>query len=400
MLGVRTEQLAIYGTLALILCLRIGKVRISAVMPALLPWSIFVIFALAAEIGTHAGSPFLRGSALAGTDNLLLPMAVMLIVAGVVIPQDAERHLVLVSKIIVFGAVANAVLALASTRTDMSGLLRQFWAGAGVEKTTSEFAAELGRYGGIFNQPAEAGIVYGLSALLAVYVYAHRPWLLAVVLTLISVGGILCVSKIFILGGLPLALFYLVRRAVVSGRAGALLATAFLVTFAPRAFGLGNWLGLDFLVRLIRPSESQDLVDLYTAGRFSSGSRLQDVVAQLLDVSPLFGVGVSGWQVPYDSAWGESLVVAGIFGTLAVIATYAAIVRMAFTMNRGPTRDLATLLSIFLVAASFGISSLTANRAATLVWLVVALLFVIRWRTHADQGSRVVGAENRVTGQA
>ena len=61
-----------------------------------------------------------------------------------------------------------------------------------------------------------------------------------------------------------------------------------------------------------------------------------------------------------------------------MFGTYSAILYMALTMQKGPTRDLAKLLAIFLIAASFGISSLTANRIATLVWLVVALLFLVR----------------------
>ena len=375
--GLRTEQVAVYVLCILVLGLRLTKIRISAVLPALVPWLLFTVVAMVGAIGPQAPSIFREGSFLAGTDNLLLPIAVLIVIAGAVAVRDAEYLLEVAGRIIVVGAAVNALVALASTRTDLSFFLRPFWAQAGAATTVSESASQQGRFGGVFNQPAEAGTIYGLAALLAVYLYCRRPWILAIALTLISLGGILSVSKIFIFAGLPLALLYLIRTAVISGRAGALVATLSLVAMGPRAFGIGEWSGLASLERLFRPDAGQGIVDLYTAGRFSSGSGLLGVFDQVLSVSPIFGVGVSGWRVPYDSAWGESLVVAGLFGTVAVICTYAAIVFVAITL-RGPTRDLALAISLFLVVASFGISSLTANRVASLVWVVVALLAMIR----------------------
>ena len=304
-LGFRTEQLAVYTTVVFILVFRLSELRVSAIAPILALWSGFVVLALIGAIGVQPAAQYPAGNTLAGIDNLVLPVAVMLVVCAAVAPRDAEQLLTLTGKVIVIGAVANALIALASIQTNLSDVLRHFWAQASVVETTAEFAAELGRYGGIFNQPAEAGIAYGLAALLAVYVYSDRPWLLATVLTLISLGGILCVSKIFILAGVPLALYFLVRRSVISGRAGTVLAIPVAIVFGPRAFGLGDWLGLDFLARLVNPNETTDLVDLYTAGRYSSGSRLQDVIEEVLAVNPILGVGAGGWAVPYDSAWGD-----------------------------------------------------------------------------------------------
>ena len=184
-----------------------------------------------------------RGKLLSGNRQLATSIAVLIVIAGAVAVRDAEYLLEVAGRIIVVGAAVNALVALASTRTDLSFFLRPFWAQAGAATTVSESASQQGRFGGVFNQPAEAGTIYGLAALLAVYLYCRRPWILAIALTSISLGGILSVSKIFIFAGLPLALLYLIRTAVISGRAGALVATLSLVAMGPRAFGIGEWSG-------------------------------------------------------------------------------------------------------------------------------------------------------------
>jgi hypothetical protein len=89
-------------------------------------------------------------------------------------------------------------------------------------------AASDGRYTGIFNQPAEAGIAYGVALLLLTWLARTREWKpfsVTCAAALVITGGVLTVSKVFLLCAAPVAVLTVLRgrariRVAVTAGAG------------------------------------------------------------------------------------------------------------------------------------------------------------------------------------
>ena len=378
MVSVRTEQLAVYGAAALLLPFTF--VRIRPYWSVLLPWLALIIVAVAGLIPPTAhGSIYEPGNMLSSIDNLMLPVVAMLLVWSVVPHDMGERVLRTVATVVVWGAAANGLLSIIGTRLDISTYLRVFWGGEEGE-TTADRAAQLGRLSGIFNQPAEAGVVYGIAGLLAVWRYRHKPKTMLLLLTLISVGGMLCVSKVFILGGIPLILAYLWMSRTGAGKAGVLFGVGLVGLGVAQSGFLQQWTGFNYLARLVAPPEEQSLIEFYSAGRWNEDAGMVGVFDTVMQARPLTGFGIEGLQVPYDSAWTEAVVVAGHLGVFLLAVVYLALLKMARRIV-GEVGLLGTFVAVFLIGASLGIPSLTVNRASTIVWVVVSLLCMIALET-------------------
>jgi len=375
----RTEQAAVY-TAVVVLAVKASWTRIRPSRTGVVVMSLLGLELLLASIGAaeppQNTTAYQLGSALAGIDNLLLPMAVvtavwLLLAAG----ADRTRLIRVVCAVTVWAMAVNAGLALWATGgggPDLAGFRGQ----AGVESVASK-AEQMGRYTGVFNQPAEAGLMCSIALLAAVYLYRRRPITLAVAVTAVTVGGVLTVSKIFLLIGLPVGLWQLVRA---SGgrrwRLVAVLVAAILALLAVKYGPAPQWTGGTFLLRLVHGGD-QGVVDLYTAGRLGDSSTLAIVTDAVLKGSPIVGYGAGGLQVPYDSAWVEALVIGGFFGTIIFTALLTALAWgwcEARRRDRDPdlTRFAGGLVAV-VGGGAVGVPSLTVNRCSTIVWLLLAL---------------------------
>ena len=381
--GVRTEQLAVYGVFAVgLLRAQWMRVRLAATALALAVLLLFqVLLILVGAVAPTSGVPaFGPGNVMAGLDNAVLPLAALAAVHMFVDIRDARPLLRKVCRMIVCVACANALLAVWSIDHDLSPLLATFWDNDATRQSVSERAVQLGRYSGIFNQPAEAGEFYGLALIAAVYRYRDEAWKLATTCALVTVGGLLTVSKVFILVGLPVGAWQLLRTCRRRPAQVATLAAVVMAIAVSSAAGLvPRWKGSEYLLRLLRPSDSDGgYLDLYTAGRFGDHSTLQAVVSELLGSSPWFGFGAGGVAVAYDNGWVEALAVGGLVGA-ATYTAILAVLAIAWTMRRAHEND-AWLsrfqggLVLIMIGASVGLPALTANRVATIVWILVGLL--------------------------
>lgn len=388
--SIRTEQIVVYGLLVLTLPFALPGLQTRGGLRLLVPWTLYVLVAsLSLLPGPAPIAPYPAGSLLAGFDNVLLPIAVMLLVWSLVPAERALDALRTFAAAIALCAGGNAVLAIVGIVVDLSPVLRPFWTGDGT--SVADLAAELGRLGGVFNQPVEAGVVYGVGGLCAVYVWRERPVLLAALLTLITVGGLLSVSKAFILGAMPFMLAYWLWSQRGQRRVITVLAAALALLGVLQSGLVERWVGLDYLTRLLDPSGG--IVDFYSAGRFAERSTFSTVVDAALAHSPLVGVGPAGWMVAYDGAVAEALVVAGVLGLLAYGATLAAML----TLVRAGAEEgrFALLLGIVVVGGCLGFSPLTANRVATVVWVLLSLLVLVR--AHRAASTATLGAASSTT---
>ncbi|GAA5179733.1 hypothetical protein GCM10023322_10450 [Rugosimonospora acidiphila] len=387
--GVRTEQVVVYGVgAAALLSTRWTGMRLSraAVLVATLLAGEIVIAVVGTLVPVVDLSPYVVGSVLPGLDNLILPLVVLasvwtLLAAG----ADRDRLLRVACRVVVLAMCANTVVAYLSQLHDLTPLLARFWdntvdAGDASTGTVAGNAAQLGRFTGVFNQPAEAGEMYSIALLAAIYLYRAKSVRLVLAGLLLGIGGVLTISKVFLLVGLPIAVWQLLRVSTQRGRRLTLLATGIFAVAALAESGIGpDWIGGGFLDRLLHPGDSSGLLDLYTGGRIGGVSSLHLVSDAVLHNSPWFGYGAGGLAAPYDNGWIEALAVAGLFGvalyTGILLVLAAGWLRRHALMSEAQAR-LAGGLIVLAAGASVGLPALTANRVATVMWLLLALVLL------------------------
>lgn len=378
--GFRTDQPLVYGlvlfTAVFVPWRWLTLPSPAPILPMIFNWSIYaVIAAIGVVQPVQQSLPWLPGSALAGLDNVLLPIAAMLLVVMYVRPDTRERVLRVTCKAIVFFAMVNGVIALLETRRDLAPILQHWWSSSAVNEAgvsaTATLAAQYGRYGGLLNHPAEAGLLYGIAACAALYVWRERPGRLYLVLTPIMLGGLVSVSKIFLLVALPIVLWQVLRSR--RSKYGLLFVGGFIAIAVLQSGVLSKWRGTGFLGQLFSSTTSDGFLAHYSAGRFGSGSTLGVVISAIWHVSPLIGVGARGAQVAYDNGWVEAMVNAGAIGVTCYTIALFLMVRLARRLD-GDEKALAWGLTLIAGIGSLGLPTLTANRSGLLLWLLIGTL--------------------------
>jgi hypothetical protein len=397
----RTEQVVVFVSFALILLVgwpRIMADRSFAPAPILAAWlGMYAVMLVgtvfrAPDPGFYGAQP--ASHALA---DCLLPVALMTLTWFWTLRTDAISLIRAVAPVAVVGMCANTaieVFQLHASTAAVVGFLPRFWVAAPSIGSVAANAAGNGRFTGIFDQPAEAGIAYGLALFFLIWL-ARRcairsTRLVTVAAILLVTGGILTLSKVFLLGGAPLAALTAMR-----GHAR----TRVALTAACAAAGL--WLaGLDgllptwqlgeaALLRLLHPGIS--FAAEYTAGRYGTAGGGMPVVSDVLRASPWAGFGSGGLDVPYDSLWIQTLILSGLLGVLLVASVMVMLVFRLLQL-RGRLEKAEWHLAGAAVAlafeASLGIPSLTANRASTLLWLIIGMLVTARSTGPVNWGSR------------
>ncbi|MGW9268914.1 hypothetical protein [Microbacterium sp. NPDC055599] len=383
--SIRTEQAAVYGLFLLMLPLVFSRFRPQGGLRFFIPWTLYIVIATLGVIAPSAGEmPYEAGSFLGGMDNVLAPLALMFLIWSVVPEHDAERLLKRFAKIVAVAMAVNGAIAVLSTRVDVAAFMRPFWASED-STTTADLAAQLGRYSGIFNLPSEAGALYGVAGLGAIYAWNNRPVLVALLVTLMTLGGLISVSKVFIFGGLPAIVLYWFWSQRGGRKVAAIFGLVLIALGVLQSGVFAEWTGANYLGRLFVTSGNQGFLELYSAGRFDTDSTFTTVIGQVLAYNPLTGVGAAGWKMPYDGAVAEALIVGGVIGLLLLGFVTAAM----FTLPRGLDKSgqwFAFMLAVVTVAGSAGFSPLTANRISTVTWVMITLLVLVaRDRRHRAQ---------------
>ncbi|MDG9675554.1 hypothetical protein [Micromonospora sp. DH14] len=379
--GVRTEQLAVFAIAGIALLARarqLSATPLAALLAGYVSFAAVAAIGPAEQLSGHGAVGF-----WAGLDNLALPLAALtagsLIAAGQV---DRARLIRIVAGALLILLAANSVASYVSLMNpgQYDHVLSMWWSGAS-EITTAERAATMGRYSGIFNQPAEAGVMYSIGIVAAAYLLRRRLILFATAGVTLTLGGLLTASKVFLLVGLPIALWQTWAGSTWRTRTGTVIAVAgVLAAFDYQTRQSGSPIGGVLLGTWLHPGErSQSLLSLYTAGRFGEQSVLADIASIVLKYSPFAGFGLDGMRVPYDSTWVEALVMAGVIGLVLQALIIAVLVWSWLRVRRwadpAAVRFGAGLVAI-VVAGSTGLTVTTGNRIATVVWLLVALLLV------------------------
>lgn len=407
----RTEQIVVFGLFAWVMVTGWSRIagRRCGAAPFLAAWlGLYAIMLIATAFRPF--DPEFYGSQPAThiLAALLLPVALMTLTWYWTLRADSSALVLAVAPVAVLGMCANAILEivqLAAGKPAVVSFLPRFWDANPTAGSVTANAAENGRYIGIFGQPAEAGIAFSLGLLLLIWLgrrHAWKPLPLMCAAVLLAAGGILTVSKIFLLGGIPLAGLTVLRgpariRVVITAAAGA---AAFWLAGA--AGILPAWhLGALAIGHLAHPGTS--LVAEYSAGRYGAGGTLGPLASDGLHAAPWAGFGAGGLNDAYDSLWLEVFIVSGAIGVVLAIAVFVMLAwRLALLRTTMIAADwqLAVGTAALAAGASLGIPSLTANRAATLLWLILgALITARRPAYHGAHHGHLAGA-TRLSHQA
>jgi hypothetical protein len=391
--GIRTEQIVVYVAAACLLPFTWTRLNSTPSLRVV----ILAYVGLITIAGVGSFFPLLNrsgiapGNALAVLDNFTLPLAVVLLTASEVNVANRVALLQRVTLLVTVAMCANAVLALAQILYPPSISLVTRWLSADGSETVAARALTLGRYTGVMNQPALAGVCYGVALLCALYWLRDRPRWLALAVGVLTLGGVLAVSKSFLLIGLPVAGWHLIRLSGARGRR--VVSFGFVAAAAAVCSMLGyldRWTGLKYLLNLL-PSHGGDQLGVLTGNRYGAESATRPMTEAVLKDHPFTGYGMSGLDAPTDSAWLQVLVVAGLIGVAflacIVVALWRGYLNRRWALDETERRLFAGV-ALIAVASSFGFPVFTGNRLGLLLAVLLTLLLSSKPQQGQHEGRR------------
>jgi hypothetical protein len=388
--GVRVEHIVIYGLASVFAMRWMGrqKSRSGDSHACVIAVSMMLVTLWTAMVSFMAGR-VLDSKVVSGLEHYLRPIALLVILTSVLSWNcvDARRLLRLAAMMTCAFLTLNSLVALATVFCDTWPFVQYFVGDISIFGQDGLpvwiYAANQGRYSGIFNQPLECGTAHSLGLLAWVYldVSKRRANLVhALLLIGVCMGGFLSISKVFLLGGIPLAIFYWVWEGRL--RAGALVALvgAILVMGALFALIAPDWIGFESLRRFSELSAVEDsggALTHYTAGRFGADETgVQTAFALTWQQEPVQGFGFAPVEVDSgDNGYLEFFCQGGavaLFLYVVILGTIAS--AMLIGVRRGvPEGMLVGLLLTLIVGAGLGSPVVTINRASILLWVLLAL---------------------------
>jgi hypothetical protein len=388
--GLRTEHFLIYGILPLaVITLMLKKRTIISYFPLfsilllllfITLWTFLVTF-----IGVKNYESF--NKVIAHLENYIQPIAIILISGAFINLYYRERAIIIFRKaclLLIILLLFNTVIAVISIFYDVSGWIKYFVCAPGSTGITVwSRAISMGRYSGIFNQPMESGLTYSLGLFSWIY-FIQKGKSISIVNYLIlfglMLGGILSVSKVFILIGIPLFFIYL----ILEGRLKYILDWRFIISSILSVTAIimicKAWKGFGYFARLFNISGKSisELIQLYTAGRFGTEhTGIKYLFTYVWGKSPFHGLGFAA-ATTLDNAYLEFLIQGGLVALFGYLFILAVIGFVGFSQcRRNKEGRFVFILFIFIVLSGVGAPVITINRFSTLFWLFLILLFSI-----------------------
>ncbi len=405
--GVRLEHLIIYP-LAVILLIRYflnpkkATPRIYHIILTL--WLLLIFWLILITYFTKETFSFFI---IAEMENMIQPLALLFILGELLkeLSFDEQiKFLKVAAWVIIILLALNAILSIATIFVDTWSIVHWFLRGDNFLETVWGRSLTNGRYLGIFNQPFEAGLAYSIGLLLWVYLLLRQKagsfLLLNVGISLIA-GGLLSISKVFLLGGIPAAILFAVwvlntRRAK---RLGGVFILLVIVTGLLTSFR--RWVGAQYLLQLFDYKQVSKVgaLSLYSGGRLNQSSFVGHLFRLVWDVSPLVGFGF-GVNFALDNAYLEFFYQGGLIA-LAIYLGILTILGLSFFRKLASgliEAKMALLLVALVLFAGFGAPVLTINRSSILVWVVLMTSMFLLWSaqpsqtmTQADKTAGAVG---------
>ena len=237
--------------------------------------------------------------------------------------------------------------------------------------TVADKALKMSRFTGIFATPFESGVIYtlGLLSLRHLDGQVHRLLKLSVRL-LIYVGGLLAISKTFILG----AIVFLFDRIAI--RRMLLVPVGLILLLFSFSFLGDYWRGFRVINDYFNFTNSEDLLYKLSGGRFSGNSDLigtmDKKVGYLLDALP-FGYGF-GNHGTVDNGYYEVMLLGGLPGLILYLSILFSLLFIGFINRRSSNGKSLMLLMLFILIGTMGAPMITKNRFSVLSGILIVLL--------------------------
>jgi hypothetical protein len=343
---------------------------------------------------------------LSSIENYVQPIAVVLVVIAFsrfTVYDDILRSFKNLCLCLVFLLCLNSIIACCSIFFDLSNFMRPFVESCFGGPSVWQLSEEMGRHPGIFNQPIESGLMYSLGLLALGYLnrVSHNPGFISgLSLAMLIIGGILSVSKVFIMGGILVFLFYWNPFGNLKKYFKWRYILALIIGYSFICVIFSFWKDRSYFFRLFKIERNTNLIELYTGGRFGAENNVPVAISAASDVitpatimpggmitsrfikvwqvDPLHGFGF-GTTSCYDNAYLEFFHQGGmiaLFGYLVLLVVYLWYSLRAF-LNGYEEGRLLLALFVLVMGASLGAPVLTINRFSAVFWVFSTLLFLI-----------------------
>lgn len=416
--GIRTEHVWIYGLLVpLCTLLLVGRKQMPRSAGIAFAGVVMTLAALWTLLPTIFGEATYESvpKAISHGEKYLRPIATMLVVGCFAQDLDATalrdtlRRTLLTLVWLLF---ANSLIVLLQLVLDLRPILFYFTAGIANadQASVSELALSMGRFCGIFNQPAESGMAYTFGLFAWAYVYAtdvtwaKRP-IFYIILGANLFGGFFAISKVFLLGGIPLFLVYV----TVAKRLAFFFNWRIFALFL--LFGTAVWLVVtssDEFYQLAALTNSEEItkdpVNVFTAGRFGQEDTIVKVwFRHVWEISPIWGLGFAANTTP-DNGYLEFFCQGGLVGLALYGLLIAAFAWVGLRRLHDEVGRMLLFVVVFIIGASTGAPVVTANRVSPIFWTLLTLIYLVLDAEKQPKGAIVEGeaapAEARETAPA
>lgn len=278
-----------------------------------------------------------------------------------------------IMSVFVFMLCLNTVLQLYQVFVGDIVFIQRYWFANKYELSTAIAAAGNGRFLGIFNQPLELGFYTGLGFIFICGRSISNSRLLnSFAFVLLAIGGMISVSKVFLVLGLGLGLFafIFIRKNTLTTLIWPALFGVFLIAILPIAFS--NWAGYDYINRFFDVENYNNIIEFGTAGRF--GSETTDVMSNFAEVwrfAPIFGFGLGSIR-RLDNGFLEFFYQGGLVSlALYLWLMFQVFLKLSRTNSANPDIKIAIVFLVYIFLSSIGAPVLTMWAAVLPIWAVL-----------------------------
>lgn len=241
-------------------------------------------------------------------------------------------------------------------------------------RTASELARLGGRISGVFTQVFEAGYAYSVALISWAYLYNTFKKFIKyqnVILFVIIFGGILVNSKIFLVFGVCLFFVLLNNKKLLIMWSMIGLSTLLIIYLLN--------LNVSFFAETIKYVNRlilfniDNVIPIYTGGRFSEESTIMIGINDVLNTSPYIGNGYGSIETSDFSLY-EVIAIGGLLDLFFYLLLFVLFMYITLLIKNQQTKKYYICLIIITVFTSLAAPAITANRISLIFWIIFSFI--------------------------
>lgn len=384
-IGIRVDHIFIYGIFALLAIFN----KVYFLKNFIISFTLFlllIIFLLPFVNSITTVNIISNTLFFAQVENYLQPLIVFLIFASLMPTKINELDNILnkVLEIIIVLAAFNTIVSIYTFLNPDTYLVRVF-SGSRIidhsvlgEITNAELNLSAGKSIGIFTQTYSVGFLYAFSILGWGYLYKNENTAKIknfFLLSLILFGGIISFSKIFLVIGIPLFIFFLGLKKFIYIFIPILLCLLITISFNGSLIEIiRDYEGMKYIYRLVDGLTSGNIVNIFTSGRISEDSAIFPAIINILSTNIFFGLGYGSIETS-DFAFYEIISLGGLLGLFAYTFLLIIVSTPIFYLKSLKDKYFYSFFTILCFLSSLAAPIYTANRISIIIWFVIVCFF-------------------------